>query len=299
MKKIAIVTILAGASLFAAAQTNSFLLYSIKGSATVVENKSETPAKIGKVLSGSSSLKVSNGSIVTIICNEVAMFTVRKPGTYTMAQFKDSCAVNNSSFSANYVKYVWNQMTSHAEAPGSNRKAYMTTIGAVSRGINNIWIDPRLDTVNYVAGEFPLSWKSYAEAKDFEFSLFSSSDPATPVYKTVVGKLKISIATFADKLKAGNSYLWTSAVRGEQNEEMKVLNVVSKDTYTQLLASLKGDNKAFEAEAEQAYRLAFLLEDAHYLAEAYQYYTKAATADPTNPLYRATLMSFKKDYEIK
>jgi len=78
-----------------------------------------------------------------------------------------------------------------------------------------------------------------------------------------------------------------------------VLNVVSKEIYGQLLATLKGDNKAFEAEAEQSYRLAFLLEDAHYLAEAYQYYTKAATADPTNPLYRATLMSFKKDYEIK
>ncbi len=299
MKKIAL-SLFVSIFTFVAGAQNNFLLYSIKGSATVVDNKTETPAKAGRVLTGNASLKVGAGATVTLICNESAMFTVRKPGTYTLSQFKDSCAVTNSSVSANYIKYVWNQMTSHGEgSPGSNRKAFMNTIGAVSRGINNIWIDPKLDTVNYVAGEFPLSWKSYAEAKDFEFSIFSSTDPATPVYKTVVGKLKISIATFADKLKAGNSYLWTSAVRGEQNEELKVLNVVSKETYGQLLATLKGDNKAFEAEAEQSYRLAFLLEDAHYLAEAYQYYTKAATADPTNPLYRATLMSFKKDYEIK
>ena len=42
-----------------------------------------------------------------------------------------------------------------------------------------------------------------------------------------------------------------------------------------------------------------MLEDAHYLAEAHDYYTKAATLDSTNVLYRSTLMSFRKDYEIK
>jgi len=42
-----------------------------------------------------------------------------------------------------------------------------------------------------------------------------------------------------------------------------------------------------------------MLEDARYLAEALQYYSKAATLDPANVLYRSTLMSFKKDYEVK
>jgi hypothetical protein len=42
-----------------------------------------------------------------------------------------------------------------------------------------------------------------------------------------------------------------------------------------------------------------MLEDAHYLADAYKYYAKAAQLEPTNALYRSTLMSFKKDYEIK
>jgi hypothetical protein len=73
---------------------------------------------------------------------------------------------------------------------------------------------------------------------------------------------------------------------------------VSKENYDKLLAKLKGA-ASFEAPAEQAYRLGFMLEDAHYLSEAYQYYSKAATLDPANVLYRSTLMSFKKDYEIK
>jgi hypothetical protein len=56
---------------------------------------------------------------------------------------------------------------------------------------------------------------------------------------------------------------------------------------------------AFEAPAEEAYRIGFMLEDARHLPEAFEYYSKAASLDSTNVLYRSTLMSFKKEYEIK
>ena len=190
-------------------------------------------------------------------------------------------------------------MTKPAGSPGSNRKAYMNTVGAVSRSINNIWVDPRLDTVNYSGGEFPLSWKSYAEAKEFDFHLFTADNITEPFYSTSVNKLKISIPSIINRLKPGNSYFWISAVKGEENEERKVLNYVSKETFNAMLDKIKSEAAAFEAPAEQAYRIGFMLEDAHYLSEAYQYYMKAATLDSTNVLYRSTLMSFKKDYEIK
>jgi TPR repeat protein len=74
---------------------------------------------------------------------------------------------------------------------------------------------------------------------------------------------------------------------------------VTKTDYDKMLSKLIKIGAAFEAPAEQAYRLGFMLEDAHFLAEAYQYYSKAATLDSANVLYRSTLMSFKKDYEIK
>ena len=73
---------------------------------------------------------------------------------------------------------------------------------------------------------------------------------------------------------------------------------MSKETLANLVKSFKATG-AFENAAEEAYRMAFLLEDAHYLADAYQYYLKAAALAPDVPLYRSTLMSFKKDYEIK
>lgn len=190
-------------------------------------------------------------------------------------------------------------MTKSSGSPGSNRKAYMNTVGAVSRGINNIWIDPRLDTVNYSGGAFPLSWKSYTEANEFVFYLYPAGNRNTVVYMATVSKLKIPISGFAAKMTAGESYEWIAAIKGEENEERKVLNYVSKETFNSLLETIKNQGAPFEAPAEQAYRTGFMLEDAHYLAEAYEYYSKATLLDPANALYRSTLMSFKKDYEIK
>ena len=299
MKKFSSLLILVLATVIAFSQENSFMVYSFKGNVSVVENKTESKAKIGRLLNNAATVKVANGGMVTLICNQNAMFTFRKAGTYQLSQYGDSCQVSTSSVSANYVKYVWAQMTKSSGSPGSDRKKFMNTVGAVSRSINNIWIDPRLDTVNYAGGDFPLSWKSYADAKEFDFFLYNTSTPENAAYKTTVTKLKIPIVNFATKLKPGNTYYWTAAVKGEENPELKVLNYVTKDAFAETMKTLKASTGAFENAAEEAYRIAFLLEDAHYLSEAYQYYVKAATLAPDVPLYRSTLMSFKKDYEIK
>ena len=261
----------------------------------------ESKAKVGKPLNAAATVKVATGGAVTLICNEAAMFTLTKAGTYLLSRFGDSCIVSSNSVSANYVKYVWASMTKTSGSSGSNRKAYMNTVGAVSRNMNNVWIDNRLDTVNYsgVSNEFPLSWKSYADAKDFEFSLYSDDNISTPIHSTFLSKLKIPIKDFTNKMKQGKSYFWTASIKGEENDELKLLNYVSKSTFDAVLETIKKQGASFEAPAEQAYRIAFMLEDAHYLAEAYQYYSKAATLDIENVLYRTTLMSFKKDYEIK
>src|SRR5690242_8189175 len=280
------------------AQSN-FLLYSFKGNVSVIENGAESKAKVGKMLTSTASVKIASGGAVTLICNEAAMFTLTKAGSYPLSRFGDSCKVSSSSVSANYVKYVWASMTKSSGSPGSNRKAFMNTVGAVSRSINNIWIDPRLDTINYSGGDFPLSWKSYAEAKTYDFTLYTSVNINEPMYKAVVSKQKIPVTDFAAKLTVGNSYFWTAAITGEENDELKVFNYVSKAEFDNVIVRFKAMGAAFEAPAEQAYRLGFLLEDAHYLSEAYQYYTKAASLDTGNVLYRSTLMSFKKDYEIK
>ena len=145
-------------------------------------------------------------------------------------------------------------MTKNSGAAGSNRKAYMNTVGAVSRSVNNVWIDPRLDTMNFAgnSADFPLSWKSYAEAKEFEFTLYNNDNLSTPIHTQEVNKLKIPITEFNSKLKPGKTYFWTAAIKGEENEELKVLNVVSRETFNSLLETIKKQGAAFEAPAEQA-----------------------------------------------
>lgn len=300
MKKFVFLILTVSLVLGAKAQ-NQFLLYSFKGNVSVVENNVEAKAKVGKPLTASSIVKVAAGGAATLICNEAAMFTLTKAGSYALNKFGDSCRISSNSVTANYVKYVWASMTKSTGSAGSNRKAYMNTVGAVSRGMYPVWIDPILDTVIYTgSGDLPLSWKVYGDVKEFEFSLFTTDNLSTPIYRNETSKKNVQITDFASKLKPGTSYVWTSSVKAEdENEDMKVLIYVSKENFNAILETIKKQSAGFEAPAEQAYRIGFMLEDAKYLVDAYTYYSKAATLDPNNALYRATLMSFKKDYEIK
>ena len=301
MKKFSLFLILCSVTVAASAQ--NFLLYSFKGNVSVVENKVESKAKVGKPLTGAASIKIASGGAVTLICNEAAMFTLSKPGTYALSSFGDSCRVSTGSVSSNYVKYVWASMTKTSGSAGSDRKTYMNTVGAVSRGgMNPVWIDYKLDTTFYSSGDFFLSWKVFTDAKDFEFQVYDPANLDKPVYKTVVNsKMKIAIPSFINNLTQGNTYYWTTIVKDQpvDDPDLKLLKYVSRTELDALINDLKAQGAAFEAPAEQEYRLGFLLEDKHFLAEAYTYYLKATTLDPANALYRSTLMSFKKDYEIK
>ena len=280
------------------AQTNMFVVYSIKGSVSVIENKTETKAKIGTILDGDETIKVGAGSFATLICNETKAFSLNKAGNYTTAALRDSCKISSGSVSTNYMKYVWAEMTKSKGSPEKNRKNFMANVGAVSRGINNVWIDPKLDTINYVSGTLPLSWKSYTDAEEFDFKLYDDSKSNTLWSKTVKKK-HVEISELLKTIQPGKSYYWTAMIKGEpDNDDKKVLHYATKDEFTNFYSHIK-NNEAVETEAEKNFRLGFILEENHYLAEAYNHYMKATQLDPTNSLYRFTFMSFKKDYEIK
>jgi len=122
--------------------------------------------------------------------------------------------------------------------------------------------------------------------------------------KKNLGKTNVNVVErLANKLMRGGTGEKTSGkvirTHGRmQGKKLRALNIV-KEAFAKVLDNIKKQSTGFEAPAEEAYRIAFMLEDAHYLAEAHEYYTKAATLDSTNVLYRSTLMSFRKDYEIK
>lgn len=299
MKKIIFTLSIAMFSLATSAQENQFIVYSVKGTVNVVENNVESKAKIGRVLTIASTLKVAAGSFATLICNENKMFTLNKTGNYNTASLKDSCKISNGSISANYMKYVWSELTKSKGTPEKNRKNYMSNVGAVSRSINNVWIDPKLDTVNYVSGTVPLSWKAFTEAEDFEFKLFDQEATETPIHSKLIKKKHVDIKDLLNIIKPGKTYYWSAMVKDEENEDRKLLKYWTKEDYAVYYNELKAPVGASETDAEKNFRLAFVLEEAHFIGEALNHYLRATQLAPGNIFYRSTFMSFKKDYELK
>ena len=299
MKKIVFATSLLVLSFVAISQDNMFVIYSMKGNISVISNKTETKAKIVGILENDAVIKVPAGSIATLICNEARMFSLNKPGNYPIGSLKDSCVVSKSSVNANYVKYIWSEFTKAHGSPEKNRKNYMANVGAVGRGdINNVWVDPRLDSVNYVSGTIPLSWKAYTEAEEFDFKLYDDSKTKVLLAKTVKKK-HVDISELLKLIQPGKIYYWSATVKGEpENADRKYVHYVTKDNYVSFYNSVK-QHDASETDAEMNFRLGFVLEENHYIAEAFNHYMKATQLDPTNSLYRFTFMSFKKDFEIK
>ena len=299
MQKIFYIFITAFFPFVVSAQENMFVVYSLKGTVSVIENKVESKAKIGTIINNGSSIKVGAGSFATLLCNETKMFSLNKAGNYTTASLSDSCKTNNSSVSANYMKYIWNEMTKSKGTPEKNRKAYMSNVGAVGRGdINNVWVDQRLDSVNYVSGTIPLSWKCFVETEEFQFRLYDATKTKV-VFEKNVKKKHVNISEISKLLQPGNTYYWNATVKGEaENAARHYLHFKTKDEYQAFLNTIKKADGA-ESEAEMNFRLGFVLEENHYIAEAYNHYLKATQLDPTNSFYRSTFMSFKKDFEIK
>ena len=299
MKKVFYLFLIFALSITVSAQDDMFVLYSMKGNVSVVSNKVESKAKIGTILKDDAIIKVPQGSFATLICNETRMFSLTKSGNYAISNLKDSCKENKSSFSANYVKYMWSEFTKEHGTPEKNRKNYMANVGAVGRGdINNVWVDPRLDSVNYVSGTIPLSWKAYTEAEEFDFKLYDDSKTKVLLAKTVKKK-HVDISELLKLIQPGKVYYWSATVKGEpENADRKYLHYVTKDNYVAFYNSIK-QHEAAETDAEMNFRLGFVLEENHYIAEAYNHYLKATQLDPANSLYRFTFMSFKKDFEIK
>ncbi len=299
MKHIHILLLITICSVSTQAQkANSFLIYSVKGSVSVVENSKGTKAQIGKLLTDKSKLTVGANSLISIICNESSLFSITKPGTYTMEQFKDSCLANKSSITSNYLKFIWNQLTTPKGSPEKNRKSYMNNVGAVSRGNISIWIDSRLDTINYYSGSFPVSWKSYSDADEFTFSVFEAAEKGNPVFQKIVKKTTVPVSDFSSMLKKGTPYYWQIDVKNETPEKRKVIYVWDKASFENLVAQLRNTEKRVETEAEENFRIGFLLESARFYSEAYNYYKKAAKLNPEVELYKKTLEAFRKDYAI-
>lgn len=286
---------------------DELLVYTVKGKVTCVYKNKETPVKIGKVLFPGSVVKTQKESALTVVCTKGKPISVSKQGSFPVSRWRDSCKTTGNSVSTNYFKYIWQELYSyspeHKEALRKKDKM------AVARGEGppgtkkQITGKPKMefnrgmDTLLYDGQSFPLSWNMQGYRDYYYFKLYAENDDL--IYSDSLRFSFIDINRFSQLLTSGNLYYWTVAAKGISESKKKVLKYVQQEEVNEIVSKLLKPITIAEDSAAVSFRVAFMLEQQHYLAEAYNWYQQAAIQDPEILLYRDKLIRFRNEFWIR
>ncbi len=287
---------------------DELLVYSVKGKVTATYKNEETPVKVGKVLNQGMTIKTEKDARLTMVCKQGKPLSVTKEGVYPVSRWKDSCKNINGSITSNYFQYIWSELyhrsDEYKEDLEKNNNLAVVRGDAPYRyevypeGMLMVEFSPALDTINYATGSFPLAWICYDYAGKYQFQLYTSKERRL-VFKDSIDGNEILIDRFRKKLKPGTSYAWTITAKAKTGViRRRILNVVPEAKISDYIVSIKQTVDVHEDSAAQYFRIGYLLEKKHYLADAYLYYQQAAAADPEVSLYRDKLTSFRYEFHL-
>ncbi len=288
------------------AQTgDDLMVYSMKGTVTVIENSIESKAKIGKVLKPGSTIKTQKLAKLTMVCKQGKPLTVTKEGIFPVTKWKDSCESNNdNSVTTKYFQYIWEQLSLQNNGYKKNKSG---DIGAVSkneapiRGEDDMEIlfNEQLDTVCYATGNFPLSWKTSSVYRGKYFFRLADTKTGTIIFSDSMASSSIRIDLFKRRMKIGGAYQWSVATKLTGVYAAGVINYVSPKTVSQQIIIFQKAIDVPEDIAARYFRTAYLLQQNHYLADAYLYYQKAVNAAPDVIFYKEQLNMFEKEFQLQ
>ncbi len=282
---------------------DELLVYSMKGNVTVIENNKELKAKIGKVLKPGSSVKTQRLAKLTMVCKQGKPLTVTKEGTFPVTKWKDSCITSNNSVTSKYFQYIWDQLYIRSD---DYKLSHPETVGAVVRneapvrGEEQLEIEFNMafDTLNYASGTFSLSWTANMNyAGKYNFVLFDILS-GKYLYEDSIDGNSIMIDKIKKYMRPGNIYGWSVAAR-----KTGVCNggVIKYTTLRKVSQQINKFQKAIDVPEDQAaqyFRVAYSLENSHYLADAFSYYQKAAKAAPDVEFYAEKLNEFRTTFRL-
>lgn len=292
-------------SLFAQ-RGDELLVYAVKGKVTAMYKKKETTVRIGKVLVPGAVIKTDKDASLTMLCNKGKPIQVEKQGSFPVTKWRDSCRVTHSSITSNYFKYIWDQLYSYSpESKAKRRRDDM----AVSRGdpppgaikpvkFTKLVFSKGMDTVNYDGTAFPLSWTGNGYRGFYHFTLFDDLGLSV-IFKDSVRTSFIPIGNFSHLLEPGKRYCWTVFATGVPVSRKRVLNFVKAEETSQMTEFFLRPTAIPEDSATTSFRVAYMLEQRHFLAEAFQWYQKASEQNPELVLFRDQLIRFRNEYWIR
>lgn len=282
---------------------DELLVYSLKGNVSVVENNTETPVKVGKVLKPGSTIKTRRASKLTMVCRQGKPISVTREGVFPVVKWKDSCETEHLSATTKYFQFIWDQLYVRSdEYKREHPQSEQVLTDAPVRGQENLEIitSAWLDTIYFATGDFPLSWtttKPYSGK--YYFSLLNTKTNKT-VYRDSVSDASFSLAKLKRYMRTGNVYKWKVSLQKDQKEgEEGFIKYISASQRATQVNKLKAMVSVHEEPAAQYFRLAYLLRELKYAADAYQYFRKAAAAMPGFTFYNEKLDEFRKDYFLQ
>lgn len=282
---------------------DELLVYSMKGNVTVIENNIESKVKIGKVLKPGSSIKTQPLAKLTMVCKEGKPISVTKEGTFPVVKWKDSCATGKNSVTSKYFQYIWDQLYVRSD---DYKRNHPDDIGAVVRNdapvrgeiIMEIEFNEALDTINYASGRFPLSWTTNIDyAGKYHFMLVNAKG-GKPLYKDSIAANTMPLDKLKKYMLPGHIYNWYVTTEKTGICHGGVIKCLPVNTIGREIIKFKKAIDVPEDLAAQYFRIAFLLENSHYFADASLYYQKAARHIPSTQLYSEILTEFNRTYLI-
>lgn len=284
---------------------DELLVYSLKGTVTVVENNKESKVKIGKVLKPGSTIKTQKLAKLTMVCRQGKPLSVTKEGSFPVTKWKDSCETSgHNSMTSKYFQYIWDQLYVRSEdyrKEHSDEVASVVRSDAPIRGEDDmeIYFNEAYDTVIYAAGSFPLSWTTNYDAYrgNYFFKLVDAKDKKA-IYTDSLIDRTIGLDKLKRFMKPGGTYQWFVATKKAGTYTGGVIQYVPLKTVSQQIVRFQKLIDVPEDAAAQSFRVAYLLENSHYLADAFIYYEKAVKAAPGESFYSDKFYEFKKTFQL-
>jgi hypothetical protein len=285
-----------------AQRANDLLVYAVKGTVTATYNNQETPIKIGKVLRNGTTLHLRQGARLTMVCKEGKPLAVDREGVFPLSKWKDSCRSGANSITSNYFKYIWSEMYARSPEHSEEEKGVNAVTRSPAPDIFNpgrirIEFNRGLDTLNYAGGDFPLSWTCYDYNGKYVFKLYDAKSGKL-IYKDSLTRSLIRVSKFNHLLVPGKRYSWSISTPRTGVSKRRILNYIPAIAFEKYMTGLQEPVGIPEETSARQFRIGFMLEQRHYLAEAYTWYKKAVETDPAMELYRDKLLRFKNEFWI-
>ena len=271
-------------------QDAAFVVYFSKGQA--LKQLSKTRLAKGDQLSKTDVVELRDGSELILICSNYQTVRLNKKGRYSVKYLQEQCSRKNTSFTATYFKYVWNELLNKHGSVESNPTAYMRNTGAVSRGCPYIETSVSLDTIYYASGPLPVRISSAF----LKTHLYSHSRPegGEPDHKIEVDPSKpVQLERIFSLLnRRQKAYYWQFAEEGGATCDPNVVLLVTQSEMDKK-KKLVLRHVVATTPAETAFLKGYLLEENYLLAEAVKQYTEAFALEPQNARYREAVERFQ------